>query len=33
MHDGVVLVAFVDGQVDHQPVRSDAVPVLLIGLE
>jgi hypothetical protein len=33
VYDGVVLVAFVDGQVGHQPVRSDAAPVHLIGLE
>ncbi|MEO7617004.1 MAG: hypothetical protein ABIS86_23715 [Streptosporangiaceae bacterium] len=29
----MVGVAFVDGQVDHQPVRCGAVPVILVGLE
>jgi len=33
VHDGVVVVALVDGHVDHQPVRGRAVPVLLVGLD
>src|SRR3954447_9942806 len=33
VHDVVVGVGLVDGQVDHEPVRCGAVPVLLVGLE
>src|SRR4051812_5506176 len=33
VHDGVVGVGLVDGQVDHEPIPRGAVPVLLVGLE
>src|SRR3954453_15788769 len=33
VHDVVVGVGLVDGQVDHEPIGGGAVPVLLVGLE
>jgi hypothetical protein len=33
VHDVVVGVAFVDRDMDHQPVGGSPVPVLLVGLE
>ena len=33
MHDVMLIVAFVDREVDHEPVGCRTVPVLLVGLE
>src|SRR4051794_26712887 len=33
VHDSVLVVALVDGDVHHEPVGGSPVPVLLVGLE